>query len=64
MLRTRVLEKNYRARMEILARKNINEPIEFIYNGNYTTEEISIFFEELEKLKQSPNTPNLSLIHI
>lgn len=53
MLRTRLLEKNYRARMGILARKNINEPIEFIYNGNYTTEEISIFFEELEKLKQS-----------
>lgn len=52
MFRNKALEKNYRARMEILARKNISEPIEFIYNGNYTTEEISIFFEELEKLKQ------------
>lgn len=37
--------------MEKLARETIEKPIEFIYNGNYTQEEMCYFMEERKRLK-------------
>lgn len=45
------LEALKRARMEKLARETIKKPIEFIYNGNYTQEEMCYFMEERKRLK-------------
>lgn len=45
------LEALKRARMENLARETIKKPIEFIYNGNYTQEEMYYFMEERKRLK-------------
>ncbi len=45
------LEALKRARMEKLARETIKKPIEFIYNGNYTQEEMLYFMEERKRLK-------------
>lgn len=45
------LEFLKRARMEKLARDTINKPIEFIYNGNYTQDEMVYFMEERKRLK-------------
>ncbi|QDB71654.1 hypothetical protein [Enterococcus phage vB_OCPT_Ben] len=46
------LEALKRARMEKLARETIEKPIEFIYNGNYTQEEMYYFMEERKRLKR------------
>ena len=48
---TKKLEALKRARMEKLARETIKKPIEFIYNGNYTQEEMRFFMEERKRLK-------------
>lgn len=45
------LEFLKRARMEKLARETIKKPIEFIYNGNYTQEEMYYYMEERKRLK-------------
>lgn len=45
------LEALKRARMKNLARETIKKPIEFIYNGNYTQEEMYYFMEERKRLK-------------
>lgn len=45
------LEALKRARMEKIARETIEKPIEFIYNGNYTQEEMYYFMEERKRLK-------------
>lgn len=45
------LEALKRARMEKLARETIEKPIEFIYNGNYTQEEMYYFMEKRKRLK-------------
>ncbi|MCC9083758.1 hypothetical protein LOS22_15145 [Enterococcus faecium] len=41
--------------MEKLARETIKKPIEFIYNGNYTQEEMYYFMEERKRLKGIKN---------
>lgn len=46
------LEALKRARMKKLARDTIKKPIEFIYNGNYTQEEMRYFMEERKRLKR------------
>ena len=45
------LEALKRARMKNLARETIKKPIEFIYNGNYTQEEMYYYMEERKRLK-------------
>ena len=51
MKQNKKLESLKRARMEKLARETIKKPIEFIYNGNYTQEEMRFFMEERKRLK-------------
>ena len=51
MKQNKKLEFLKRARMEKLARETIKKPIEFIYNGNYTQEEMLYFMEERKRLK-------------
>ena len=51
MKQSKKLEFLRRARMKKLARDTIEKPIEFIYNGNYTQEEMFYFMEERKRLK-------------
>ena len=51
MKQSKKLEALKRARMKKLARDTIEKPIEFIYNGNYTQEEMHYFMEERKRLR-------------